>query len=207
MVLSVMLGCERAPTPPAVSGAARAPAVPTGPAVPTPRPAPGELVPAAGAIDPCVLGVWRLTEEAAREHYRAVLSQHSAPVEITSVSGVSTISMNAAGNATSTLSDVTIGYRITGGGPAVDMSLTLNATGTARFTAQGGTMNYTDSTTRFEGNLKVRIAGTEREMPLGQQITDAFGATSRGSSQYRCEPGRLVITHSVMPGAPVTWVR
>lgn len=210
MLVVGLLGCEQSPSRPVA--APPAPAVPAVPAAPTPvapaAPARDEIPPAAGSIDPCVLGEWRLLPENAKQLYRAILSLNSAPVDVASVSGSASLSLNAAGNASSSLNGMTITYGIQNpNGQAVDMSLVLDGSTSARFTAADGSMSFSDATSHIGGRMKVRIAGREQEMPFNSAVGDLFGGTQSGTSRYRCEEGRLIVQNAAANGLETTWVR
>lgn len=209
LVLFGAVGCEPSPSAPARQ-AAVAPPVPVVPAVPPAPPvaALDEVVPSAGAIDPCVLGEWRLLPEHALRLYQTILSQNAAPAEVASITGGATLSMNAAGNATSNLSNLTIAYQMQHpSGPPVQMALVLEGTTSARFSAADGSMAFTESTSHIRGRMKVKVAGTEREVPFDSGAGEMFGGTRNGVSRYRCEEERLIITNPLMNGVETIWVR
>lgn len=202
-----LLGCRNESPAAPTSPAPVIPAVPAVPAAPS-APTADQAVPAPGTIDPCVLGEWRLTPENAKRVYAEILGRTGAPVNVATVSGSATLSMNAAGNATSNLSGMTVGYSIQDPNAAmIEMSVILDGTTSARFSAQAGNLAFSDSTSHIRGRMHVKVRGHEQEVPFDSSLGDMFGATQSGTARYRCEGGNLIVSNPAMPGVETVYVR
>lgn len=209
LVLVLLAACNspRSSGTPAAANRSATPA-PTPPSTVTPPPVPEPpLAPASPGVDPCLLGTWRLTPENALAFYRRILGRANAPIEVTAVTGGSSIVFNADGTTSMSLTDLQVTYRVTGGEP-VQVTVSVEGTGSARYSAQGGTVTYTESSSDFRGSAHMTIGGRDTEMPWNASMGEAFGQGIRGDLSYTCTPQTLVATPVNVEGAqPVTWVR
>lgn len=159
------------------------------------------------AIDPCVLGRWRLTPENARAFYRRILGRASAPIEVTEVLGTSTMTFNADGTLSLELRGLRLHYRVSAGDP-VNVLITIAGTGSAKFDATSGVIHFTESSSAFEGSMRMTVGGEDRETPWNAQMGEAFGGSIRGDVTYTCADGSLNTTPVGVEGASeVHWVR
>lgn len=203
VVVVVGLGCDRS-SPPALGPSAPAPVVPAAPVAPAAPVVPA--APAVNGIDPCILGVWRLTPEHATDFYRAALAGAGGAIDSVAVEGTAVVSLSASGDTTFDMSAVRVRVSSSDARVPMEMNMAFSGAGHADFTAHDGTIEYTNSTNEIRGTVTVRVAGQERSMPWNAAIGESMGRSISGSHTYRCSAGELVITSPGSP-APVTWVR